>query len=440
MLNPLDMIERKKHGQNLAADEIAAMVEGFTRDEIPSYQMSAFLMAVWFRGMTVEETVAMTAAMLHSGSQLDWGDLQGLTADKHSTGGVGDKVSLLLAPLAAACGLKVPMLSGRGLGHTGGTLDKLEAIPGYRIFMPNREFRDIVSRIGCAIVGQNEDIAPADGKIYALRDVTATIDSVPLITASILSKKLAAGPETVVIDLKTGSGAFMPDLRQARILAASLVGTMARWPRRLSVLFTDMSQPLGHAVGHAMETIEAFQALRPEGRRQGPPDLVRLTEELVAEMLLLSARAADRDEAVAQVREVWDSGEAFAAMGRWVAAQGGRLACERRDFGLTVAPPTTEVAAERDGHVARIDCRQIGLAMGDLGGARQRVEETLDLTVGIEVAVKIGDPVGRGQTLAIIHGRDANRDGQAQRRIARAITLSEEPASAPDLILERSGP
>jgi len=253
----LDIIERKKRGRELDAAEIAALVDGFTRGAVPDYQMAAWLMAVWFRGLTPAETVALTDAMLNSGSRLDVGPLARPTADKHSTGGVGDKVSLLLAPLAAACGLAVPMLSGRGLGHTGGTLDKLAAIPGYRTGLANDEFLRVVAQVGCAIVGQGPGIAPADGRIYALRDVTGTVDCVPLITASILSKKLAAGPAAIVIDLKTGSGAFMPDLAAARDLATALVATAAPYGRRLSVVFSDMSQPLGEAVGHANEAREA---------------------------------------------------------------------------------------------------------------------------------------------------------------------------------------
>ncbi len=255
--------------------------------------MAACLMAIWFRGLDVAETIALTDAMLRSGQQLDLGGLPAPTADKHSTGGVGDKVSLLLAPLAAACGLCVPMLSGRGLGHTGGTLDKLAAVPGYRTDLDNATFLRIVGETGCAIIGQGPAIAPADGRIYALRDVTATVDCVPLITASILSKKLAAGPAAIVIDLKTGSGAFMTDLAAARALARALIDVAGHWGRRVAVVFSDMSQPLGVAVGHAVEAVEAFAALRPGGRRSAPADLVALTEDLVAEMLLLSRLDAD---------------------------------------------------------------------------------------------------------------------------------------------------
>jgi pyrimidine-nucleoside phosphorylase len=332
-MNILEIIEAKKQGLELSAEQVRFAVDGFTADEFPVYQMSAFLMAVWFRGMTPDETAALTGAMLESGEQLDTGRLSGPTADKHSTGGVGDKVSLLLAPLAAACGLKVPMLSGRGLGHTGGTLDKLEAIPGYRIHMDNAGFLDTVEKVGCAIIGQSGSIAPADGRIYALRDVTATVDCVPLITGSIMSKKLAAGPRTIIIDLKTGSGAFMRGLDQARQLAEALVQTGRRYGRSMSVVFSDMDQPLGVAVGHAHETIEALAALRPDGRSKAPGDLVDLTVDLTAEMVRVAGLRPDREQSYRLVEEVWDSGRAFTVMQQWVTAQGGRLEITARTSG-----------------------------------------------------------------------------------------------------------
>jgi pyrimidine-nucleoside phosphorylase len=436
----LEILERKKRGEGLTPEEIVYLIEGFTREEIPAYQMAAFLMAVWFRGLDIAETVALTRAMLESGAQLDLSTLTGPTADKHSTGGVGDKVSLLLAPLAAACGLKVPMLSGRGLGHTGGTLDKLEAIPGYRLQLRNDEFLSIVEEVGCAIVGQSKDIAPADGRIYALRDVTATVDCVSLITASILSKKLAAGPRTIVIDLKTGSGAFMPDLADARRLARALLETGSRWDRRMAVVFSDMSQPLGRAVGHAVETIEAFAALRPQGRAAAPPDLVQLTEELAAEMIRVAGLCSDLASARELVRERWEGGEGWTRLQAWVAAQGGHLELDRDDFGLVVAPSAGEVTAERDGYVEAIACREIGRALGDLGGARRRVEDRLDLTAGIDFRVAVGEAVQTGQPLATLYCADPQRAAAATRRIRTAVTLGDQPASAPPLVLDRLGP
>ena len=439
-MDVLRIIERKKRGEELSAAEIEGLVAGFAAGEVPRYQMSAFLMATWFNGMSPGETVGLTGAMLRSGSELDVSGLGGPTADKHSTGGVGDKVSLLLAPLAAACGLKVPMLSGRGLGHTGGTLDKLEAIPGYRINLTNEEFLGTVGEVGCAIIGQSADIAPADGRIYALRDVTATVDCVPLITASILSKKLAAGPRTIVIDLKTGSGAFMTDLEQARALAVALRDTAAHWDRRVSVVFSDMSQPLGRAVGHANETVEAFAAMRPGGRESAPADLVALTEELVAEMVAVARLEPDHDAALARGRQAWDGGDAFAMLARWIVAQGGRIDAERDDFGLEIAPPILEVPAPSSGFVGAVVCREVGLAVADMGGGRRKVEDRLDLTAGLDFLVEVGQRVEAGQPLATLRCRDRGLAEQAERRLASAVEIVEEAVESPPLVLERLGP
>ena len=438
-MNILEIIEAKKAGRELTEAEIGYVVSGFTGDDFAVYQMSAFLMAVWFRGMTPAETAALTGAMLHSGEELDTSGLSAPSADKHSTGGVGDKVSLLLGPLAAACGLKVPMLSGRGLGHTGGTLDKLEAIPGYNIHMDNASFLALTEAHGCAIIGQSGSIAPADGRIYALRDVTATVDCVPLITASIMSKKLAAGPGTIVIDLKTGSGAFMRDLERARELATALVAVGRAYGRRMSVIFSDMGQPLGKAVGHANETVEAFDALRPGHRATAPQDLVVLTEELTADMVRVAGLEPDRETALARVRQVWDSGAAFASMLGWVAAQGGRLEPDRPDFGLEIAPIALEVTAPQAGWLAATDCRGIGLSLADMGGARRKVEDPLDLTAGFTFHPAIGDRLAKGDPIATIFCRDRGRAQAAADRILAALTLVGEPAPAAPLILDRLG-
>jgi len=436
-MNVLEIIETKKQGGTLSDDQIEFIVEGFTADRVPAYQMSAFLMAVWFRGMSAQEIATLTGAMLRSGEQLDAGHLSGPSADKHSTGGVGDKVSLLLAPLAAACGLKVPMLSGRGLGHTGGTLDKLEAIPGYRIHMDNDEFLRLTAEVGCAIIGQSGSIAPADGRIYALRDVSATVDCVPLITASIMSKKLAAGPETIVIDLKTGSGAFMNDLERARSLAKALVAVGRSYGRRMSVVFSDMDQPLGVAIGHANETIEALTALRPENRLAAPRDLVELTEELVADMVRVAGVCPGRERALARVRDVWDSGAAFAVLLQWIGAQNGSLDVDREDFGLAVAPLALELSAPRDGWLAQVDCRQVGLALADMGGARRKVEDPLDLTCGIDFLPAVGDRVSRGDVLARIQCERPEEAKLAADRVLAALTFSAESVPARALILDR---
>jgi len=436
-LNILEIIEAKKQGRELTLPQIEFVVNGFTAEAFADYQMSAFLMAVWFQGMTPTETASLTGAMLHSGEELDTSVMSAPTADKHSTGGVGDKVSLVLAPLAAACGLKVPMLSGRGLGHTGGTLDKLEAIPGYRIHMGNDEFLDLTENVGCAIIGQSGSIAPADGRIYALRDVTATVDCVPLITASIMSKKLAAGPETIIIDLKTGSGAFMDELARARELAVALVAVGRLYGRRMSVVFSDMDQPLGRAVGHANETIEAFAALRPGGIDSAPADLVDLTEDLVAEMVRVAGLESDREAAVGRVREAWASGQAFSRMLKWIEAQNGILDPDKDDFGLAVAPLSFELEAPRDGWLARVNCRQVGLSLADLGGARLTVDDPLDLTAGIDFLPQVGDKLSKGDVLAKIFCSDRKKAATAANRILTALTISESPAPKNDLILDR---
>ncbi|HPF34488.1 MAG TPA: thymidine phosphorylase [Candidatus Krumholzibacteria bacterium] len=433
----LQAIETKKRGGRLDDAAIARLIRAYVAEEFPDYQMAALLMAVWFRGMDDEETVALTGAMLRSGRELDWSHLDRPTADKHSTGGVGDKVSLLLAPLAAACGLAVPMLSGRGLGHTGGTLDKLEAIPGYRIRLSNEEFDRVVREHGCAIVGQGPEIAPADGRIYALRDVTGTVDCVPLITASIMSKKLAAGPGAVVIDLKVGDGAFMTDLDQARELARRLVLVGRAHGRRMAVRFTDMSQPLGVAVGHANETLEACDALRPDGRGRAPADLTAVTEELVAAMLTTAGVQPDHGSALAAVRAAWDRGEALDALLAWTRAQGGRLDPDREDFGLDVAERLLPVEAPRDGVVTAVACREVGLALGEIGGARRTVDDVLDLRGGIDMAVRVGDAVSRGQPLAWIRAADRDAAARCAERVARAIAVDDGPARAPDLVLDR---
>jgi len=429
------LIERKKRGAALAPDELRAVVDGYTAGRVPDYQMAALLMAVWFRGLDDAETVALTRAMLESGDELTWDDLPGPTADKHSTGGVGDKVSLLLAPLAAACGLHVPMLSGRGLGHTGGTLDKLEAIPGYDIHLDAAAFGRVVREAGCAVIGQGPHVAPADGRIYALRDVTGTVDCVPLITASIMSKKLAAGPHSIVIDLKTGDGAFMPDLDRARELARLLLLVGRRWGRRMTVVFSDMSQPLGRAVGHALETREAFAALRPGGLETGPRDLVELTVVLTAEMVLAAGLASDPGAAAARVREVWRSGEAFARLQRWVELQGGRIAPDREDFGLTIAPRRCPVPAPATGTLARIRLRELGRSLSGIGAARRTVDDVLDLSSGVIWEKRLGETVSEGEPLGWVHAPD----GGAARAVAGQIAATVEVApraTAPKLILD----
>jgi pyrimidine-nucleoside phosphorylase len=436
-MNIIPLIEQKKRGGELASADIEKLVNGFTAGDFPTYQMSAMLMAIWFQDMSDDETVALANAMLHSGRELSWDHLKAPTADKHSTGGVGDKVSLLLAPLAAACGLKVPMLSGRGLGHTGGTLDKLEAVPGYQFLLENDEFDRVVGDVGCAIVGQGPDIAPADGLIYALRDVTGTVDCVPLITASIMSKKLAAGPGAIVIDLKVGDGAFMTDLDQANELARRLVLVGQSHGRRMAVTFSDMSQPLGLAVGHANETLEAFQAMRPDGRLQAPADLVELTEDLVASMLMTAGVDQTREAALTHLRSAWDDGSAFDVLQRWVKAQGGILDSDRDDLGLDLAPQILAVEAPNDGYLTAVHCREVGLSLGEIGGARKTVDDKLDLRTGVDMVARIGDQVTKGQPLAWVRAHDKDAAAQCAKRLAGALKVTADPVDALPVIVDR---
>lgn len=431
-MNFADLIETKKRGGRHGREEIAFLVDGITDDSIPDYQLAAWLMAVWQRGMDAEETFLLTEAMRDSGDRLDLGGIDGPTADKHSTGGVGDKISLPLAPLAATLGLKVPMLSGRGLGHTGGTLDKLTAIDGYRVDLSGEEMLAVVQEVGCSIIGQTQRIAPADRRLYALRDVTATVDCVPLIVSSILSKKFAAGPEHLVIDLKCGSGAFMQDLDGARELGRSLMEVARRAGKKMSVLVTDMDQPLGEAIGHSLEVEESLRVL--EGG--GPPRVRELTLALATEMAVL-AGLGSAEELRQRAEERLDGGEAREVFQRMVRAHGGRLPEDRPHSGMEVAPEAEPVVAPRSGHYAGVDTRQVGLAVVDLGGGRLRHTDTIDLSVGLRSRVRVGDRLEEGQPLFDVHCADSERVGAARRRLERAIRIGDDPVEARPLVLEK---
>ncbi|HKK72294.1 MAG TPA: thymidine phosphorylase [Candidatus Krumholzibacteria bacterium] len=429
-MNPYDLIDAKKRGRRHSREEIQGLVAAVTDGSIPDYQVSAWLMAVWFRGLDDEETTEFTLAMRDSGDVIDLDRLPGPTADKHSTGGVGDKISLLLAPLAAELGMQVPMLSGRGLGHTGGTLDKLTSIPGYRIDLSVDEMLDVVQRVGCSIVGQTERIAPADRRLYALRDVTATVDCVPLIVSSILSKKFAAGPRNLVIDLKCGSGAFMRTPDDARRLARMLVQVATRAGREASALITDMDQPLGEAVGHALEVEEAIAGLSGGG----PSATRELTVELTTEMAVL-AGLGTADDMRMRARAALDDGSALRRFVTMVEAQGGRL--DPAAPSLDVAPEQEPLRAERDGVVASFETEQVGWAVVDLGGGRRTHADDLDRGVGLRVVTHRGEPVERGTPLVRIFARDEETAALARARLARAITLAERADDGLPLIGER---
>lgn len=428
-----ELIMKKRSGTELEPGEIEYLLKGFLKGEIADYQMSAFMMATFFNGMTERETEALTRAMLDSGTVLDLSDVEGYKADKHSTGGVGDKLSLIVAPVAAASGLKVPMMSGRGLGHTGGTLDKLESIPGMRTALSPAEFKRIVSDVGMAIAGQSPDMAPADQKTYALRDVTATIECVPLIVSSILSKKLAAGVDGLVLDVKVGRGAFMPDRDSGKRLARSLLTTGRALGLRVSAVLTDMESPLGTAVGNALEVREAVHVL--EGG--GPSDVRALSVELAARMLRLAGRG-DLESCRAESVSALDSGRALRVFSTFVEAQGGDPRFIGRAGILPEARFTVEAAAPDSGFVAAIDALEIGSALVGLGAGRASLGDSIDPAVGIEITAAIGAKVERGDPLALIHANDRDRIDAARARIRGAFRIGPTAPAAASRIIEEA--
>jgi thymidine phosphorylase len=434
---PQESIRRKRNGERLSADELTAFARGLADGSVSEGQAAALAMAVYFRGMDPGECADLTFAMRDSGDVFDWrtAALPGPVLDKHSTGGVGDLVSLPLGPMLAACGAFVPMISGRGLGHTGGTLDKLEAIPGYRV-RPGREaFERTVRECGVAIVGADERVAPADRRLYAIRDVTATVDSIPLITASILSKKLAAGLEGLVLDVKAGNGAVMTALDGARALAASLTRVAAEAGLPTIALITDMSQPLARSAGNALEVRESVRMLRGE---PADPRLVEVTLALGAELLVLGGLAADAREARTRLQHALASGAAAERFARMVAALGGPAdVIERADERLAVAPVIREVPAPRAGFVAAVDTRALGLVVVALGGGRTRPDQSVDPRVGLDGLAALGDRVGAGEPLARVYAADAGAAEEGVERVCRAFTVAEEAPAATPVVIER---
>ncbi len=434
MLIPQWLIEQKRDGHALAPADIKAFVDGFTSGEIPDYQVAALAMAILWRGMDDEETAALTDAMLHSGDSIDFGFLSCPSADKHSTGGIGDKISLPLAPLVAAAGVAVPMISGRGLGITGGTLDKLESIPGFDTRLDIPAFKRIVAEIGCAIIGQTDRLAPADRKLYALRDVTGTVPSIPLITASILSKKIAEGAGTLVFDVKCGSGAFMRDAASARALATSLLNSAKRLGRRAAALVTDMSQPLGRTAGNALEVRESIAILRGEG----PADVRELTLRLGALMLATSGAAPDESAAYSRLAGLLDNGAALAKFREMVAAQGGdpAIADDPATPLLPIAPIQIDVPAPRDGYVSNVDAEAIGRIALQLGAGRTRAEDVIDHAVGVGSLVQMGEPIKSGAPLLRLHAADEALARSLISHAQSAIEISQSPVKPRDLILD----
>lgn len=423
-----DLIQKKRDGAALTTDEIAWFIDGFVQGSVPDYQMAAFLMAVYFRGMTSEETAALTEAMVQSGERLDLGPLAGRAVDKHSSGGVGDKTSLVLVPLVASAGVPVPKLSGRGLGHTGGTLDKLEAIPGFTTALSEAAFVEQVERIGCAIAGQSAALVPADARLYALRDVTATVDSVPLIASSIMSKKLAAGSSAILLDVKCGRGAFMKTEADARVLAEAMVAIGKAAGRRTAAVISSMDQPLGRAVGNALEVAEAIATLRGEG----PGDLEALCLVLGGWMLVLGGLAASPEEGGDELRRRLRSGDALRKFGALVGAQGGDAQIVADPGRLPSAPHQLPVPAPAPGFVAGIDAEAVGLAAMQLGAGRTRKGEAVDPAVGVVIERPAGAPVKQGEPLAIVHARSEDAGIAAAREVAAAFSIAESaPAEAP---------
>jgi len=429
----VEVIRKKRDGHELTREEVEAVVAGYTSGEFPDYQVSSFLMAALIRGLSRAETAALTDAMLRSGQVLDFTDLPAVKVDKHSTGGVGDKTSLLLSPIVAGGGLYVPMISGRGLGHTGGTLDKLEAIPGFSVNVTLAQFRDILRRVGCAMIGQTAEIAPADKKLYALRDVTGTVESPFLICASIMSKKMAEGIDALVLDVKTGSGAFMKDPKDAEFLAELMVETGQRMGKKVVALLTDMDQPLGRYIGNALEVEECIQLLK--GQVDGNQDLLDLTHELAAWMFYLGGRSKTVADGRKLSEELLASGKALAKFREMVAAQGGDPAICSDPSRLPKAKFTADIAAETVGNVAAIQCEQMGFASLILGGGRLRKEDAVDPSVGIVLHQKVGSAVRRGDPLCTVHYNDEKKFDEARTMIVKAYTISsEKPAPARRLV------
>lgn len=425
-----DLIMKKRDGGALTNEEISYMVRGYTNGSIPDYQMSAMMMAIYFRGMNEAETLALTMEMARSGDMLELGAIDGVKVDKHSTGGVGDKTSLALTPMVAACGVKVAKMSGRGLGHTGGTIDKLESFAGFRTDIGTKRFAEQVNRIGIAIMGQTAELAPADKKLYALRDVTATVDQMSLIASSIMSKKLAAGADAIVLDVKTGSGAFMKKEADAEALAREMVRIGNGAGKKTTAVITDMDQPLGFAVGNALEVREAIETLC--GR--GPGDFLLLCLTLGSHMLTLAGKAKDTGQAEQMLRDAIESGAALAKLAEFVSAQGGDADMVYHPERLPQAALSEELCAPQDGYIERIACDEVGRCSLILGGGRETKEDVIDLSVGILFHRKKGDAVRSGEALATLYANDAARLKEAKERLLRAITVGREPVGKEPLI------
>ena len=431
-MRTVDLIHRKRDGEELSPEEVRHFVDGYTSGEIPDYQASAFLMAVFFSGMSDREVSALTESFIHSGSTVDLSSIPGVKVDKHSTGGVGDKTSLISAPLAAAAGVIVPMISGRALGHTGGTLDKLESIPGFRTDFTIDEFKDQVGRLNLAFIGQTPEVAPADGKFYALRDVTATVESIPLIASSIMSKKIAVGLDALVLDVKVGAGAFMKKQVDARRLAQMMVGIGRRMDKRVQALITDMNQPLGYAIGNALEIMEVSQTLQ----NAGPADLTRLSLELAARMINLGKITKTIEEAREMAQAKLLDGSGYRKFKEVIAAQGGNPQVLDRFELLPNATGAQEITTARGGYISGIDAELIGQASAMIGAGRSLKEDSIDHAVGVILEVKVGQKIEAGSILCrLYYTHDAHLE-EAAELVEDAFRIGQQPIDERDLILE----
>ena len=435
-MRPQDVIRKKRDGLSLSREEIEFFIAGVTNGRIADYQVSALLMAIYLNGMNDAEQQALTEAMLNSGNILDFTDIPKPKADKHSTGGVGDKTSIIIAPLVAACGVCVPMISGRGLGHTGGTLDKLESIPGYRVALSATEFKQVLDQVGYAMAGQTAELAPADKKMYALRDATATVEAIPLIVASIISKKGAAGLDAMIIDVKVGNGAFMREEARAKELAHALVSTGNSCGIKTRALLTDMNQPLGGAVGNSLEVLECINLLRREANEAAQP-VLDLSLELSAHMLVLANVDQTIEAARARLEKVVESGKALECLQSNIAAQGGdpRVCDAPKDF-LPLVSETVKVESPRSGFITKVDTTEIGHAIAAIGGGRVRIEDTVDPTVGFTSELKLGDQVSAGEAIGIVYCADPDAAAEAARRIQAAYQIGDAAMQSPQLVKE----
>ncbi|WP_121615015.1 pyrimidine-nucleoside phosphorylase [Virgibacillus halodenitrificans] len=426
-----DIIEKKRDGEELTSEEINYFIEGYTNGDIPDYQTSALLMAIYFQGMTEEERANLTLAIVESGDQINLSDINGVKVDKHSTGGVGDTTTLILAPLVASVGVPVAKMSGRGLGHTGGTIDKLESVPGFHVEISNDEFINLVNRNKVAVIGQSGNLTPADKKIYGLRDVTATVSSIPLIASSIMSKKIASGADAIVLDVKTGSGAFMKDLKDAQSLAKAMVSIGNKVGRNTMAVISDMSQPLGYAIGNALEVKEAIETLKGKG----PEDLTELCLTLGSQMVVLAKQAENLDEARNKLEENLRNGKAFEKFKEFLESQGGDPSVADQPELLPQAKYKIDIPAKEAGTVSEIVANEIGTAAMMLGAGRATKESEIDLGVGIVLHKKIGDSVEKGETLLTVHSNKEDIE-EVKQLLYKNITIASSEIKAPTLIYE----